>query len=69
MQVQGKEATPVRLNCPNSCGGFVEDEVLIYLTEDDRLTFYGRCSTCESHGYVSISLIELLIQSPNSLVS
>ena len=68
MLIQGKIATPVKLNCPVGCGGYVEDEVLIYLTEDNGLTFYGRCSTCESHGYVNLPLIELLSQCPTTTV-
>jgi hypothetical protein len=64
MVLNGKQATSLRLYCPLNCGGYIENKVLLYLTEDSKLFIYGKCCQCEQSGDVEIDLMELLIQCP-----
>jgi hypothetical protein len=68
MVVNGKPAHPLKLDCPLQCGGFIENEVLMYLLEGDELFIYGKCSECGQAGNMQVSLIKLLSQCPASVV-
>jgi hypothetical protein len=35
---------------PLSCGGFVEDAMLIYINEEHEIIIYGRCGCCNQFG-------------------
>ena len=64
MDINGKQATALKLHCPNQCGGFIENEVLLYLLEGDELYIYGKCSECGQAGNMTVSLIELASKCP-----
>ena len=64
MDINGKQATALKLHCPNQCGGFIENEVLLYLLEGDELFIYGKCGECNQAGNMTVYLIELIAQCP-----
>jgi hypothetical protein len=64
MVLNGKECTSLRLHCPLKCGGYIENEVLMYLTEDSKLFLYGKCCECGHGGDIEIDLMELLMRCP-----
>jgi hypothetical protein len=64
MTIDGKVAICVRLHCPQQCGGFIENEILMYLLEGDELYIYGVCSECGSSGNLTVPLNQLLLQVP-----
>ena len=68
LQLNGKKATAVMLHCPLSCGGFVEDAMLIYINEEHEIVIHGRCSMCEQFGSVTISLIQFMSHAPCGVV-
>jgi hypothetical protein len=64
MDINGKQAAALKLHCPNQCGGFIENEVLLYLLEGDELFIYGKCGECNQAGTMTVQLIELIAQCP-----
>ena len=68
MEIQGKLAHPLKLDCPNQCGGFIENEVLMYLLAGDELYIYGKCGECGQAGNMTVSLIELASKCPSLIV-
>jgi hypothetical protein len=67
MVIDGKNATSIRLWCPNhelGCPGYIGKEVLVYLLETDELYIYGKCEECDTSGNVTVSLMKLLSQCP-----
>lgn len=68
MQIEGKQATSLKLNCPLMCGGFVENEMLLYLLEDDTIYLFGKCGECGQSANLSISLIDLLARTPQARI-
>ncbi len=66
MIIEGKQATSLRLHCPLQCGGYIENDILLYLLETSELYVYGKCGECGQAGNISINLMELLIQCPTT---
>ena len=66
MVIGGKAATSLRLHCPTMCGGYIENDVLLYLLETSELYIYGKCSECGNSGSLTVDLIELLVQCPTT---
>jgi hypothetical protein len=64
MDISGKQATPLKLYCPLQCGGFIENEMLMYLLEGDELYIYGKCGECGQAGNMTVRLIELMGRCP-----
>jgi hypothetical protein len=64
MEINGKQALPLRLHCPLSCGGYIENDVLMYLLEGDELFIFGKCGECNQTGNMTVHLIELMAQCP-----
>ena len=64
MIINGRAAKALRLHCPLSCGGYIENEVLLYLLEGDELYTYGKCGECGQAGNMTVSLIELTSKCP-----
>jgi hypothetical protein len=64
MIIGGRVAIPIRLHCPLECGGFIENEILMYLLEGDDLYIYGICSECNAPGNLTVPLNNLLLQVP-----
>jgi hypothetical protein len=68
MIVNGKEAKSLMLHCPLACGGYIENEILMYLLEGDDLYIYGKCGECGQGGHLAVSLLDLMAQSPRLTV-
>jgi len=68
MTIAGMKATEFKLTCPLMCGGYIENEVLIYLIEGDQLYIVGHCGECRQSGNIIISLYTLLSRSPQARV-
>lgn len=68
MIIEGKQATALKLHCPLRCGGFIENEILMYLLEGDELYIYGKCGECQQAGNMTVSLIELISQCPSLVI-
>jgi hypothetical protein len=68
MTIAGMKATEFKLNCPLLCGGYIENEILMYLLEGDQLYVYGKCGECGQSGNLMISLYTLLSRTPTSVV-
>jgi hypothetical protein len=68
MDINGKQATPLKLHCPLQCGGYIGNEVLLYLMEGDELYIYGKCEECGQSGNLVVSLIELMSKCPSLTV-
>jgi hypothetical protein len=68
MDINGKQATPLKLHCPLQCGGYIENDVLLYLLEGDELFIFGKCGECGQAGNMSVSLIELMSKTPQAAV-
>jgi hypothetical protein len=64
MEINGKQALPLLLHCPLSCGGYIEKDVLMYLLEGDELFIFGKCGECDQAGNMTVHLIELMAQCP-----
>jgi hypothetical protein len=65
MEIAGKQAHPLKLHCSLGCGGFIENEILMYLLEGDELYIYGKCGECGQAGNLQVSLIELMSKCPS----
>jgi hypothetical protein len=70
LELDGKKATSIMLHCPSSCGGFVEDAMLIYIyiNEEHEIVIYSRCGCCNQFGSVTIPLLDLLSYAPQTVV-
>jgi hypothetical protein len=67
MQIEGKEASSLKLYCSlrdAGCPGYIEKDVLMYLLETNELYVYGLCGECGTTGSVSLSLEKLIGQCP-----
>jgi hypothetical protein len=64
MVINEKAAHPLKLHCPLQCGGYIENEILMYLLEGDELYVYGKCGECGQGGNLQVSLIELISKCP-----
>jgi hypothetical protein len=68
MTISGKEATPLMLHCPLNCGGYIENEMLMYLLEGDEMFIFGKCGECGQAGNMTVPLIQLMSQCPQPVV-
>jgi hypothetical protein len=66
MIINGKVGISLRLHCPLMCGGYIENDVLLYLLETSELYIYGKCGECGHSGNLTVNLMELLIQCPTT---
>ena len=66
LQVNGKKATAVMLYCLLSCGGFVEDAMLIYINEEHEIVIYGRIGCSNQFGSVTVPLLNWLSHTTNN---
>lgn len=71
MKIEEKEAVSIVLDCPlrpGGCPGMIYNEILMYLNEDHELVVFGKCDTCEAHGYLTVSLMDVLSRAPVKVV-
>lgn len=64
IRIGEKAAISLRLHCPLSCGGYIENDVLLYLLEGDQLYIHGHCGECGQSGSLTVDLLELMSQCP-----
>ena len=66
MVIGNKQATSLRLYCPLNCGGYIENDVLLYLLETSELYICGKCGECGHNGSLTVDLMALLVQCPST---